>query len=202
MDFIGAVGAVRREVVPTTHEGKPARMVVAERSYDAEVDDVWDALTNPERIPRWFLPISGDLRVGGRYQLEGQAGGTITACERPRHLAVTWEYDGEVSWVDVHLSAASDGTTLRLEHIAHVDDKKWDEYGPGAVGVGWDLTIVALAEHLETGEQVVPDLSNADALDFIRGSSDDWCRASIEAGTPAEEATAAAPRTAAAYTGG
>ena len=135
-------------------------MVVAERSYDAEVDDVWDTLTNPERIPRWFLPISGDLRVGGRYQLEGQAGGTITACEPPRHLAVTWEYDGEVSWVDVHLSAASDGTTLRLEHIAHVDDKKWDEYGPGAVGVGWDLTIVALAEHLETGEQVVPDLSN------------------------------------------
>ena len=202
MDFIGAVGAVRREVVPTTHEGKPARMVVAERSYDAEVDDVWDALTNPERIPRWFLPISGDLRVGGRYQLEGQAGGTITACERPRHLAVTWEYDGEVSWVDVHLSAASDGTTLRLEHIAHVDDKKWDEYGPGAVGVGWDLTIVALAEHLETGEQVVPDLSDSDALDFMRGSSDDWCRASIEAGTPAEEATAAAARTAAAYTGG
>ncbi len=97
---------------------------------------------------------------------------------------------------------AGDGTTLRLEHIAHVDDKKWDEYGPGAVGVGWDLTIVALAEHLETGEQVVPDLSNADALDFMRGSSDDWCRASIEAGTPAEEATAAAARTAAAYTGG
>ena len=27
MDFIGAVGAVRREVVPTTHEGKPARIV-------------------------------------------------------------------------------------------------------------------------------------------------------------------------------
>ena len=202
MDFIGAVGAVRREVVATMHEGEPARMVVAERSYDAEVDDVWDALTNPDRIPRWFLPISGDLRVGGRYQLEGQAGGTITACEPPRHLAVTWEYDGEVSWVDVHLNAASDGTTLRLEHIAHVDDKKWDEYGPGAVGVGWDLTIVALAEHLETGEQVVPDLSNSDALDFMRGSSDDWCRASIEAGTAAEEAKAAAARTAAAYTGG
>ncbi len=202
MDFIGAVGAVRREVVATTHEGKPARMVVAERSYDAEIDDVWDALTNAERIPRWFLPISGDLRVGGRYQLEGQAGGTITACEPPRHLAVTWEYGGEVSWVEVHLSATGDATTFRLEHVAHVDDEKWDEYGPGAVGVGWDLTMLALVEHLATGEQVVPDMGNPDALDFMRGSSDDWCRASIEAGTPADEAEAAAARTAAAYTGG
>ena len=34
---------------------------------DAAIDDVWDACTNPERIPRWFLPVSGDLRLGGRY---------------------------------------------------------------------------------------------------------------------------------------
>lgn len=202
MDFITAVGAVHRAVVASTHDGKAARMVVAERSYDADVDDVWDALTNPERIPRWFLPVSGDLRVGGHYQLEGQAGGTITACEPPRHLAVTWEYDGEVSWVEVHLTASGDTTTFRLEHTAHVDDDRWNEFGPGAVGVGWDLTLVALAEHLETGEQVVPDLANREALDFMRASSADWCRASIEAGTPAEEAEAAAARTTAAYTGG
>ena len=202
MDFITAVGEVRRTVVATTHDGQPARMVVAERSYDADMDDVWDALTNPQRIPRWFLPISGDLRVGGRYQLEGQAGGTITACEPPRHLAVTWEYGGEVSWVEVHLNASGDTTTFRLEHIAPVDDDKWNEFGPGAVGVGWDLTVVALAEHLETGEQVVPDLANHEALDFMRASSDDWCRASIDAGTPADKAMAAATRTTAAYTGG
>jgi uncharacterized protein YndB with AHSA1/START domain len=202
MDFITAVGATRRSVVATTHEGKAARMVVAERSYDADMDDVWDALTNPQRIPRWFLPVSGDLRVGGRYQLEGQAGGTITACEPPRHLAVTWEYGGEVSWVEVHLNGSGDTTTFRLEHIAPVDDDKWNEFGPGAVGVGWDLTVVALAEHLETGEQVVPDLANHEALDFMRASSDDWCRASIDAGTPADKAMAAATRTTAAYTGG
>lgn len=39
---------------------------------------MWDACTDPERIPRWFLPISGDLRLNGRYQLEGNAGGAIT----------------------------------------------------------------------------------------------------------------------------
>ncbi len=51
-------------------------MVVARRRYAGAVDEVWDALTNPERIPRWFLPISGELRLGGRYQLTGNAGGT------------------------------------------------------------------------------------------------------------------------------
>ena len=56
------------------------------RTYDAPIDDVWDALTTPERIGRWFLPISGDYRLGGRYQFEGNAGGEILACERPNRL--------------------------------------------------------------------------------------------------------------------
>jgi uncharacterized protein YndB with AHSA1/START domain len=202
MDLIGAAGLMRREVVSTTHDGKPARMVVAERTYNAATEDVWDALTNAERIPRWFLPVSGDLRLGGHYQLEGNAGGTITACEPPRQLAVTWEFGGEVTWVEVRLTASGDDTTLRLEHIALVDDERWNEFGPGAVGIGWDLTLTALAEHLTTGEQVVADLENPDALAFMRASSEDWCRASIAAGTPADEAEAAAARTTAAYTGG
>ncbi len=166
MDFSAAVGAVRREVVSTTHDGKPARMVVVERTYEATIEDVWDALTNAERMPRWFLPVSGDLKLGGRYQLEGNAGGTITACDPPGHLAVTWEFGGEVTWVEVHLTSPGDGTMLRLEHIAHVDDR-WKEFGPGAVGIGWDLSLLALAEHLETGEQVVPDLANSEALAFM-----------------------------------
>jgi uncharacterized protein YndB with AHSA1/START domain len=202
MDFIAAAGLMRREVVSTTHDGKLARAVVAERTYDADVEDVWDAITNAERIPRWFLPVSGDLRLGGRYQLEGNAGGTITACDAPHHLAVTWEFGGSVTWVEVHISPADDGTTLRLAHVAHIDDAQWEEFGPGAVGIGWDLTLTALAEHLDTGEQVVADLASPDALEFMRASSDDWCRASIDAGTPPERASAAAARTTAAYTGG
>jgi uncharacterized protein YndB with AHSA1/START domain len=51
--------------------------VMISRTYDADAKDVWDALTNPERLPRWFYPVSGDLRVGGTFQLEGNAGGEI-----------------------------------------------------------------------------------------------------------------------------
>ena len=58
------------------------RTVVLRRRYAAAVEDVWDAITDPERIGRWFLPVSGDFRPGGTYQLEGNAGGTILRCER------------------------------------------------------------------------------------------------------------------------
>src|SRR5690606_21550027 len=120
------------------------------------VDDLWDACTNPERLPRWFLPVTGDLQVGGRYQLEGQAGGTIERCDPPRSFAATWEFGGEVSWIEVTLAAAGDGTRFTLEHVAHVDDERWLEYGPGAVGVGWDLALHGLAQHVATGEAVDP----------------------------------------------
>jgi uncharacterized protein YndB with AHSA1/START domain len=204
MDFAAAIDAVRRELLDTTRNGKPARTIVAERSYPTSADDVWDALTNPDRIPRWLMPISGDLRAGGHYQLEGNAGGTITTCERPEHLAVTWEFDGAVSWVDVYLTPSDAETALRLEHVALVEDfdHKWDEFGPGAVGVGWDSALLGLAEHLTTGEAVNPDFADPALLEFMRRSSDDWCRASIAYGTPRQQAEERAARTTAAYTGG
>ena len=61
------------------------------------------------RIPRWFLPLSGELRLGGRYQLPGNVGGENLTCDVPRHLAVTWEFGGGVSWVDVRLSKDTAG---------------------------------------------------------------------------------------------
>src|SRR5262249_19170576 len=156
-DFLRYIGAVTRELQNRDHQGRPARVLVASCAYDTVIGDVWDAITNPERIPRWFLPVSGDLRLGGRYQLEGNAGGQITACEPPRSLDLTWEFGGQVSWVNVRLSELSDGgTNLRLEHIAQVPEEFWNQYGPGAVGVGWDLTMLGLGLHLETNTTLDP----------------------------------------------
>src|ERR1700730_11920499 len=87
-DVFRQIGVVFREVGSREHEGRLARVVAAARSYDTTVEDLWDAITNAERIPRWFLPVSGDLRLGGRYQLQGNAGGEVTRCEPPRLLAV------------------------------------------------------------------------------------------------------------------
>jgi uncharacterized protein YndB with AHSA1/START domain len=205
LDITSHLGNVAREVTSRERDGRPARAVVARRTYDTDIDDLWDALTSAERIPRWFMPITGDLKVGGRYQLEGNAGGEITACEPPTHLALTWEFGGEVTWVEVHLSEKDGGTLLELEHVAHVDER-WGEFGPGAVGIGWESGLVGLGEHLSSGASVEPAeamawLGSDQGKAFVRSCSDGWRDAAIADGDEPGAAQAAAARTTAAYTG-
>src|SRR5690242_10613831 len=74
IDVAEQISAVRREVGGRVLEAGEARVVTLSRTYSTELSDLWDACTNPERIPRWFLPVAGELHEGGRYQLEGNAG--------------------------------------------------------------------------------------------------------------------------------
>jgi len=203
IDLMDQIGAVRREVRTGTRDGQDTKILVATRTYDAELTDVWDALTSTERIPRWFLPITGELRRGGRYQLEGNASGDILECEPPHRLAVTWEFGGGVSWVAVRLVAADpERTTLELEHTAVVPDEFWPVYGPGAAGVGWDLSLLELARHLcGAVEALDPAWPTTDeGRVFMGGSSEAWGDASVAAGEDPAAARAAAGRTTEFYT--
>src|SRR5262249_13290945 len=134
-----ALGAEFRRYEDREHEGKPARVVAAVRTYDTDQEDLWDALTGRERIPRWFLPVEGDRKLGGRYKHKGTAGGIRTRGDPPQALDITWEFGGGMSWVTVRLDAQGKRTRLTLEHIVHVSDadEHWAKFGPGAVGVGW-----------------------------------------------------------------
>jgi uncharacterized protein YndB with AHSA1/START domain len=204
IDVQHRISAVERRVGRRTLAAGEARVVTISRTYPSPVGEVWDACTDPERIARWFLPVSGELELGGHYQLEGNAGGTVERCEPPDFFAATWEYGGETSWIEVRFTAVDAGTRFRLEHIAHVDDERWTEFGPGAVGVGWDLGLGALTEYLATGA-VTSDaqwMATPAGLAFMTASSEAWCAAAIAAGTDEPQARAAAARTTAAYTGG
>jgi uncharacterized protein YndB with AHSA1/START domain len=207
MDVTTEINATERTVGSRVLAAGEARTVTITRVYNASPDDVWDACTNPERIPRWFLPVSGDLRLGGRYQLEGNAGGTIEQCDPPRGFNATWEYGDEISWIELRLAPTTDGRTrFQLDHIAHVSDERALEFGPGAVGVGWDLGLLGLALYLTTGQGMDPQAAEAwtvsdEGKAFITASSNGWCEASIAAGTDPGEARAAAGRTTAFYTG-
>ena len=207
IDVDHQISAVERTVGDRVLDAGTARVLTTSQSYDATLEELWDACTSAERIPRWFMPISGDLRVGGRYALEGNASGTIERCDPPRTFAATWEYGDEVSWIEVRLEPDGDRRTrFTLEHVAHVDDDRWLQYGPGAVGVGWDLALMGLGLHLATGAANDPAQSAAwmgssEGVKFVTRSSRGWADASIATGTDTTEARAAEQRTTAFYTG-
>ncbi len=77
-------------------------------------------------------------------------------CRAPETFAVTWEFGEMVSWLTVTLTEADGGAVLELAHEAPVDPQMWTQFGPGAVGVGWDLGLMALGLHLESGAAVDP----------------------------------------------
>jgi uncharacterized protein YndB with AHSA1/START domain len=194
VDIVQQLTSVQRAVTGSGAE----RVVTLGQTYDGSLDDVWDALTSPERIPRWFLPVSGDLRAGGHFQLEGNAGGTIDRCERPTRFGATWEYGESKSRIDVTLSAVSESRTrVELAHTVAYDAERWAEFGPGDVGVGWDLTFLGFARHLSPAE----DEDAAPLEQVMRVSSERWRDAGIAAGTDKAEAQEAADRTTAFYTG-
>ncbi|MET7981661.1 SRPBCC family protein [Streptomyces sp. NPDC005281] len=207
IDVTHQIDAVRRAVGTREYKGRTARVVSLGQVFDATAEDVWDACTGAERIPRWFLPVSGDLRLGGTYQLEGNAGGTIERCEPPLSFAATWEYGCDVSWIEVRVTPEGGRTRFGLEHIAHVDDERWARFGAGAVGVGWDLGLMGLAGHLGSpGGFLDPDDSVAwmgsdEGRRFITRSSESWYEANVAAGEPEDGARGAADRTTAVYTG-
>lgn len=199
------LGAVDRSLTTVQRDGTPLTRLVAGRRYRAAVDDVWDALTNPERIPRWFLPISGDLRVGGRYQFDGNAGGVISACRPPRELEATWEMGDQISYLTVTLAADGDDTVLTLFHDADVDPGMAAQFGPGAVGIGWELGLIGLALHLASGETIDQAQAQAwtvspDGVAVVTDISRGWAEANVAFGVPPEQAEAASQACIAFYT--
>ena len=195
---------VERSVAFLERDGQQASAVTLSRAYATTVEDLWDAVTNAGRFPRWFAPVSGELELGGRYQVEGNAGGQITDCQRLSHFALTWEFAGDVSWVDVRVTDEGAGARISLTHTA-ILSPHWNTYGPGAVGVGWEMGTLGLAFHIADPEAPNPDIeafaTSRDGRAFIAGSSDGWAQAAMAAGTDAGAAGAAARRTTAFYTG-
>ena len=205
IDVAGHLGAVERSTSLLERDGRPARTVTLARSFAAAVDDLWDAVTSAERIPRWFLPVSGNLELGGHYQLEDNAGGTITACDRPSSFGITWEFGGQMSWVEVRLADDGAGRArLTLTHTSHLAPP-FEQYGPGATGVGWELALAGLALHLAQPAAPKPDeaafAASPEGKAFVKGSSEGWQQAAVAAGEDPAAARAAARRTAAFYTG-
>jgi uncharacterized protein YndB with AHSA1/START domain len=196
LDLLQELATVHRAVARDDAGGTVA--VTLTRTYDADPDDVWDALTDPERLPRWFYPISGDLHEGGAFQLEGNAGGEIRRCERPTSLQVT--FGGPDSIVDVAVTGSDDGTTVELTHTVPL---AMAGSGAGAlfVGPGWDGALLGLAVYLR-GDAVGDPMEAAkspEVMEFNRGSIRRWTEAIESSGSASKSEIAGAREVAIAH---
>lgn len=198
-DVMEHLAAVTRATGTAATPAGEGRTITLRRTYRAEVEEVWDALTTAERINRWFLPISGELKVGGHYQFEGNAGGEILACEPPRLLRVSWVMGSPDSFseVEVRLTPVEGGTQFELVHTATVPPEMWDQFGPGAVGVGWDGALLGLGQHLADPDSDMDAeakqawMVSEEAAKFYTASSQAWGEA-LRASGASDEAVAAA----------
>jgi uncharacterized protein YndB with AHSA1/START domain len=194
IDIASQINAIDRKVerLPAADGVGERVSVVMRRGYDAPIGDVWDAVTQPDRIKRWLMPISGELRVGGSFQLEGNAGGEILTCEPPSLLRVT--FGGPASIVELRLTPQGDGeTVLELEHTVPIE---MAQSGAGAlyVGPGWDGALMGLGLFLR-GDAVgdpVAAANSTEAREFSRQSVSAWAAVVEHSGTATPEQLAAA----------
>lgn len=185
-DIADQLKAVHRAV----HRGETMGVLLS-RTYDARADDVWDALTDPDRLKRWFLPISGQLEVGGSFQLEGNAGGQVLVCDRPALLRVTFGSPDSV--VELRLTGQGERTLVELEHTVPLG---FAPNGSGAlwVGPGWDGGFLALGLFLagEAPDDPVEAANSPEVQRFNLESIAVWEAVIRDSGTATEEELAEA----------
>jgi len=117
------------------------------RQYPNSIDDVWDALTNPQRLAQWWLPFDADITIelveGGDYILRGKGEGMPTLswkvlrAESP-HLLVHTHVDPGVGRADVEDIDPLGDARLNEQHGL-------DEFCDVQIG----LPLRPVAEHVE-----------------------------------------------------
>jgi glutathione S-transferase len=131
--------------------------VRVERTYEAPVEAVFDAWTNPEVLRRWWkadpsheVTVDADVRVGGGYRLEMRIPdadrvvvyGTYREVSRPDRLVYSWAWEGtgpyanHESEVAVTFAEEEPGrTTVTIEHAGLLDDESRANHARGWNGV-------------------------------------------------------------------
>ena len=139
-----------RELIGVLSRDDDRAAVHIERRYATDAADLWSILTEPERVARWFAPVTGDLREGGAYEVAFGDGdvcrGVIERCEPPKRLELTWQIGDEpVSRVAAEVHPDGMHALLVLDHT-RIDDEDILQYGPG-----WQ-TYLERVDTLLTGE--------------------------------------------------
>ena len=89
-------------------------VVRVEDRFEADIETVWSALTDPSRLAIWWGEVEGDLRLGGEYRehvfASGWDGtGRVEACEPPRRLKVLHRQPDQPEDQSIEITLTADG---------------------------------------------------------------------------------------------
>jgi uncharacterized protein YndB with AHSA1/START domain len=142
-----------QRILGTLRSENGVGVVRIEDRFDAGIDEVWSALTDPARLAQWYGEVDGDLRAGGEFRARVFASGwegtgRITECEPPRRFATVSSEAGRDEAVhEVTLTADGDHTVIVYENLSVPPDLLW------AYGVGEQIHVEDLGAHLAGRER-------------------------------------------------
>src|SRR6185369_2842480 len=80
-------------VLGSLHSVDGEGVVRMEDRLDTGIDDLWGALTDPDRLAHWYGEVEGELSQGGEFRvriaLSGERTGQVEVCEPPQRLLLT-----------------------------------------------------------------------------------------------------------------
>jgi len=134
-------------VVGTLRAVDGKAVVRMEDHFDTDADDLWSALTDPQRLARWIAHVDGDLRPGGAFQARFTSGwdgpGRVDVCQPPRRLLVTLN-PGQDDETVVEAEIIPDGERTRLV----LEERGLPLNGAAGHGAGWQAHVEDLGAHL------------------------------------------------------
>ncbi len=138
----------RGTLVGSIYSQDGAGTVRVEDVFDIEVHDLWDAVTNPDRLARWVATVDGDLTPGGTFVASftstWKGPGRIEVCEAPHRLLLTME-PGTTEQTQIEARLTPEGERTRLV----VEERGFPLDQVGAHGAGWQVHVEDLRAYLE-----------------------------------------------------
>lgn len=123
-------------------------VVRMEGRYSTDIDDLWSALTDPQRLARWVAEVDGDLRLGTTFHASFTSGwegsGRVDVCEAPRRLLVTMSSEDDDDETAIEAELTTDGDHTRLV----IEERGLPLSEAAAHGAGWQVHVEDLGAHL------------------------------------------------------
>jgi len=148
-------------VLGSLHSVDGEGVVRMEHRLDTGIDDLWGALTDPDRLAHWYGEVEGELSPGGEFRVRvtvsGERTGRVEACEPPRCLLLTERdpdpHPGQPEQLAIEARLTAEGAQTRLV---------WETRGMPvnllpAYGTGIQIHVEHLADYISGRELRIDD---------------------------------------------